>query len=107
MFAPQTSGWTDRLRRAAALLKAFALLEEAPGQPVSTVPRAAITHPAGRSGATSAGRAYRPQEARTHPHRQTLAISRTARRPGAPARPAQPCTMPTARRSFGTDRARA
>jgi hypothetical protein len=94
MFATAVSRWTARLARAIALVKAFALLEDAPR---SAPARACPSPPrdAGpRTTADTAPHVVHAHEQRTHPHRLPLAAAPRTRRPGAPPRPVQPCTMP-------------
>jgi hypothetical protein len=102
MFAPEPVSWTTRLRRAAALVKAFALLEDPPSRaPAPTAPTAG--GPAARISADLAPHVVHAHAQRTHPHRLPLAGRPVPRRPGSvPARPA-PCTMPLPR---GAEKAR-
>jgi hypothetical protein len=103
MFATSHSPWIERLRRAAALVKAFALLEEPPRSapsPASTPVHPAATH-------TRAAHRACQREPRVHPHRAALVAPTWDRRPGAPPRPVQPCTMPLVKRVAGGERSRA
>jgi hypothetical protein len=97
MFASHISRWTARLARAAALVKAFALLEDPP--------RSAA---AGAGADRLAGAPLRPasdpsihvalaRAARTHPHRRHLGAAPRARRPGAPRPRPQACVVPIPR----------
>ena len=92
MFVAPASFVWHRIRRAAALLRAFALLEDPP------VPRQSD----GRTTATESDPALVPEPAHaslvahlrdTHPHRVRLATPRLPRRPGVPPRPAA-CLTP-------------
>jgi hypothetical protein len=92
MFAHRFPRLTASLARAAALVKAFALLEEPPrSAPAAAHPAATNTRAAGHS-------AYQC-EPRGHPHRAALVAPAWDRRPGAPPRPVAPCTMPILRRA--------
>jgi hypothetical protein len=104
MFATSHAPWIERLRRAAALVKAFALLEEPPRSAPAPV-RAPVHAPATNTRATRHS-AY-PRESRTHPHRAALVAPAWDRRPGAPPRPVQACTMPLVTRVAGGERTHA
>jgi hypothetical protein len=102
MFASHLPRWTASLRRAAALVKAFALLEDAPrSAPTASRPRRLSDTPPLRltSGAAChAGAVAELDDARTHPHRRTLR-ARSRRRDGAVTARPMPCTVPIVRRS--------
>jgi len=96
MFASHLPRWTAGLRRAAALVKAFALLEDAPrsAAPAPRRRRLAQIPPLvvdPRAGAPEHDR----HMARTHPHRRALTHVRVRRDGAVPARPAA-CTVPIA-----------
>jgi hypothetical protein len=96
MFASQLPRWTAGLRRAAALVKAFALLEDAPRSAAPERQRRALAQlpPLAldpRGGAPEHDR----HAARAHPHRRALTHVRMRRDGAVPARPAA-CTMPIA-----------
>ena len=97
MFAPDASPWTTRLRRAAALVKAFALLEDAPRGDQAAAHAAGPASPSAPSGARAPGAPEHIQHSdrgRAHPHQLPLATIAAPRRPGAPPARPQPCTMP-------------
>src|SRR4051794_11128070 len=94
MFAYHLPRWTAGLRRAAALLKAFALLEDGPRGAAPTPRRGSLAQrsPLGldrREGAPEHDR----HGARAHPHRRALTHVHVRRHGALPARPAA-CTVP-------------
>jgi hypothetical protein len=94
MFAHHLPRWTARLTRAAALVKAFALLEDPPRSAAATAHAPGAPAAVLRSATDPSSHVSHAHEARTHPHRRRLAAPARARRPGAVvARPA-PCTTP-------------
>jgi hypothetical protein len=99
MFAPPSSSWSLRIRRAAALVKAFVLLEDPPRSAATT----ALIAPGRSSGPRPAAdlptHVVHAHAQRTHPHRLPLAAARRVRRPGAVPAPAAACTMPVGRRT--------
>jgi hypothetical protein len=99
MFARSPSTFADRVRRAAALVKAFALLEDPPRSAEARAPIAPGWGSAARLTANLPTHVVHAHAQRTHPHRLPLAVTRRLRRPGAVPAPAAACTMPLARRA--------
>ncbi len=105
MFASNLPSWTASLRRAAALVKAFALLEDAPRGAVAQ-PRArrlADTPPLPLDHAIAAGGGHDGDlhAARVHPHRRALRATRERREGAVADRPAA-CTVPLKPRGTAT-----
>ncbi|HTN25318.1 MAG TPA: hypothetical protein VL120_15110 [Solirubrobacteraceae bacterium] len=117
MFASEPPTWTSRLRRAAALVKAFALLEDPPRDarraatarlPASAAPPSAPAAPSSALRPAAVGeRAPHSDRGRAHPHRLALVTTAAPRRPGAPPARPQPCTMPIVRTPRRTQRSKA
>lgn len=94
MFASHPTGWTARLARAAALVKAFALLEDPPRSAAHAAHVPVTGDHALRPAAEPSYHGSHAHAARTHPHRRGLGPAAHSRRPGAvPARPL-PCIVP-------------
>jgi hypothetical protein len=109
--APTTALWT-RICRAAALLRAFALLEDGPATdrspaalpddawPWEAWPDRPPARPSAPARTPASGSPARAPEA-AHPHRRHVERRRGARRPGTPAPAPMVCLSPVVRRVAG------
>jgi hypothetical protein len=97
MFAPSVSRWTARLARAAALAKAFALLEDPPRSVAAGAHVDGLAGAPLRPASDPSAHVTHAHEARTHPHRRRLVAGARERRPGAVAARPVRCTVPIAR----------